>query len=126
MICISYILEYARADQWSRKNGVLFDIEHRFLKRLEWDLNPRMSVLQTDALGHLAIQPDNVVARAFYRISDAKSRENLTFFSNKSSNTRETQDQQKAQKDLYKEVNHIIKNKHKHTKKAHTDSLKIK
>ena len=25
--------------------------------RREWDLNPRMSVLQTDALGHLAIPP---------------------------------------------------------------------
>ncbi len=25
--------------------------------RLEWDLNPRMTVLQTVALGHLAIQP---------------------------------------------------------------------
>ena len=48
-------------------------------KRREWDLNPRMSVLQTDALGHLAIPPC-LVAGAIYTKPRYRSSKFLKFF----------------------------------------------
>ena len=35
--------------------------------RREWDLNPRMSVLQTVALGHLAIPPVDLLREQYTR-----------------------------------------------------------
>lgn len=50
--------------------------------RLEWDLNPRMTVLQTVALGHLAIQP-NCLLRGDFTYSRSRSQANSTLFSAK-------------------------------------------
>ena len=46
---------------------------HCAFQRREWDLNPRMSVLQTDALGHLAIPPSRGCGESIYpRHADVK------------------------------------------------------
>ena len=66
------------ADEKKRSNVKLL----RFQRR-EWDLNPRMTVLQTVALGHLAIPPLGVVAGAVYTRMPAESRENYIFLKNR-------------------------------------------
>lgn len=54
------------------------DIYRKFCRR-EWDLNPRMSVLQTDALGHLAIPP-KLACGAKYTAASAPRQAKIEFF----------------------------------------------
>lgn len=51
------LTQYKTKKRTERRLHLLQCAIFRTFCRREWDLNPRMSVLQTDALGHLAIPP---------------------------------------------------------------------